>query len=118
MKNTIRTKLMSKRGETLVESLLAILLIVLASAIFLGYTEVSRGMITRADNRRAMYVKEQSFMEEMTADQSGDGLVTASEGKILRVSVKKASDAGWEMKEFPVTVYYGDNLAVYQLEDE
>ena len=118
MNDMIRTKLMSKRGETLVESLLGILLIVLTSTIFLGYVAVSRGMISRADNRRAMYEKERTFIEEMTVDEGEDGLVTASEGKILRVSVKKASDTGWKRKEFPVTVYFGDNLAIYQLEDE
>lgn len=86
----------NKRGETLAESLLAILITALAASVFLSFAAISTNLI----------------------DKSDDQLVKSQEGCKLTVSVKRKGGGYRNVEELPVTVYYSDEIAAYQLEED
>lgn len=103
---------MKKNGETLVESLLSVLVTALAVCMFFNFLAVSDQIMRKGEKIEDKFYKTMSLLEAMEVDQSGEELVKSSLGKVT-VAVK--SDSGLVFQdEISVQVYYSDGLASYK----
>lgn len=102
---SIRTKLRSQKGETLVELLASILVASLSVGLLLGGVAASTNI-----NKKAQRMDE-DFYEALTKAESRQNLVT--EGHTSHFSVKVAE--GSKTVEIPVDVYGEQGLYAYAL---
>lgn len=102
-----KEKCRSTRGETLVEVLVGILFVALASSFFLSMVIASQRINTKTQKADALFYKAMSQLECMEAD--GD-VVQKKEGTVTVTT----SAGGSVSQDYDVTVCYGDDMTVYQ----
>lgn len=101
----LRVKLNSSRGETLVETLAAILIAALSVAMLLGGVTVSANLGRQADRSDAY------FYETLTAAENRQTPVTSGVASpVVKITVSGTSI------ELPVQVYGGEGLYSYALD--
>lgn len=96
MKNLLKRKLNSRKGETIAESLVSILVVALASIIFAGMVTASNSIISKSSDWMQKYYKAVSAINEKVAEADAD--VTKGSAKV--------SVGGVEQKEDVVTYSY------------
>lgn len=108
-KANLKKKCRSTRGETLVEVLVGILFVGLASSFFLSMVTVSRKINENTRKADTLFYQAMSQLERFKADgeavQKKEGTVTVTTGMEKSVS-----------QDYKVTVYYGDDMTAYQAE--
>lgn len=104
--STLKTKLRSQRGETLVEVLASILIASLSVAMLLGGVTVSVNLGRQADT------SDEYFYETLTAAENRQIPVTED---INASPVIKLTEGGTTI-ELPIKVYGGEGLYSYALD--
>lgn len=109
-KANLKKKCRSTKGETLVEVLVGILFVGLASSFFLSMVTVSQKINENTRKADTLFYQAMSQLERLEADgeavQKKEGTVTVT------VETEKSVS-----QDYQVTVYYGDGMTAYQAED-
>ena len=111
-------KMRKKNGETLVESLMAILLLVLAVSIFGGYILVSERLVDRSKEQKKRFYREVSYLESLKEQEVSEELLQETGEAVVTISVKKQGAGARTLERIPVILYYGEHMAVYEVQDE
>lgn len=109
MKN-IRKKLLSKRGETLVEILIAILIIALSAAMFAGMYSAAMRINTSAREGDKAFNDAVKELEEMMGGSEGEG----TDGQLTYTPVGDTADKGGAPTNFDVEIFTSDGMTVYR----
>lgn len=112
---SIRKMGKSRAGETLVESLLAVLVTALAVCMFLNFLAVSDRIMLKGERMEEQFSKTMSLLESMEEDQSGEELVKTRTGKVT-VAVESEGILVFQ-DQISVQVYYSDEAASYRLDE-
>lgn len=100
-------KLCETRGETLVECLAALLVLLLAVSILGGYVRTAGVLYAENGRKREEYYHEISRLEAL------EGEALMSRESILEISAEDESGRYRVIDHFPVILYYGDHVAAY-----
>lgn len=101
-----REKILNSRGETLVETLAAILIAVLSVALLLGSVTASGQLARQADQ------SDKSFFTTLTEAENREAPLTISDGN-PQVTITE----GAKTATIPVQVYGGEDLYSYARKD-
>ena len=101
-----REKILNSRGETLVETLAAILIAVLSVALLLGSVTASGQLARQADQ------SDKSFFTTLTEAENRESPLTISDGN-PQVTITE----GAKTATIPVQVYGGEDLYSYARKD-
>lgn len=119
MKNTVVNKLFDKRGESLPEMLISVLIIALGLMAFATMIMTSRKIITDSSTQVKSYYAGRSLMEqsEVSPADGSTGVssvdadvvikdVSGTSGKIVRISGDTSAAAGTSSSGYAATFYY------------
>lgn len=106
MRRHSREKILNSRGETLVETLAAILIAVLSVALLLGSVTASGQLARQADQ------SDKSFFTTLTEAENREAPLTISDGN-PQVTITE----GAKTATIPVQVYGGEDLYSYARKD-
>ena len=101
-------KLKSKKGETLAEVLVAVLIVAVSTSLFLGMVSAASHINRRTEAADTLFYSALSQLECFEAD---DVSVSAGSGKL---SVERTDGVEW----FRVEVYAGDDMISYRISGE
>ncbi len=107
-------RLREKKGETLVECLMSILIVGLAVSIFAGCVMMSEHLVFRAKKHRERYYQEMSFLEALEQQEIPGDVVQETGEAVLTISVKQRGDGYRKVEELPIILYYGEHMAAYE----
>lgn len=110
MRKHRRVKGLNSRGETLVETLAAILIAVLSVALLLGSVTASGQLARQADQ------SDTSLFETLTSAEDREEALTASDGVSGSPTVTITEGVG-KTATIPVQVYGGEDLYSYARKD-
>lgn len=112
----LKRKLTGKKGETLVESLLSVLLIALSLCMFFNLLTLSGRILSRGKKQEDRFRKTMSLLEAMEEDQSQEELVKSDSGEV-RISIKSENGDTIFRGQVPVRVYYSHSMTAYEKEE-
>ena len=110
----MKKKRKSNSGETLVESLASILLIALATAVFLSFMIAAGKLTERAKNRETRFYEAVSFLEGMGSGQEYEKIDRSVLSGTLTVSIQSEHGRINETEQFPVQVYEDGGMVSYR----
>ncbi|MCI8726498.1 MAG: hypothetical protein HFG66_10335 [Hungatella sp.] len=115
MRYRFKMKLTSEKGETMAESLFSILIIALATSMFLNFIIISGRIMDRAKEREKKIHTATAMLEEIEDDIWEEAeFIDKSEEEELIVSVKSKNGKTIAKDHFTVDVYYSPYGAVYR----
>ena len=110
-------KLAMQRGETMAESLLAILLIALSVSMFFNVMILSGRIMDKAKKEEKQMRMAMALLERMEEDCSEEGLVKKNDFGKLKVSIHTGTGRLAAKEEFAVSIYDSKYGTVYRWEE-
>lgn len=110
----MKKKRKSNSGETLVESLASILLVALATAMFLSFTMAAGKLTGRAKKREERFYEAVSFLEGMGSEQGYEKNDRCALSGILTVSIRSEHGRTNKTEQFSVLVYEDGGMVSYR----
>lgn len=111
-------KIRRTNGESLVECLMAILVVVLAVSVLGGYMLTSERLVSEAKRQREHGYGEISFLEALESREISEEITRESGEALLTISIKRQDGSDRTVEKIPVIYYYGEHIAAYEVADE